>query len=116
MKNEKLEKSLQAVMEQKLVPNPGELKVIVAYKMTKESSNAEDLVVDSIIWENEYEEFIKGLNEYEVNSLILNDRSTGLMSTLELLIENGYKVEGLKSYISYSSFKNKELKGLLLKK
>lgn len=115
MKNLKLEENLQKLREDKSKTNAGELAVLMAYNYTKQYTDSDEIVFRRIIWEKEFDEFIQALNDYRIEEFIINERSTGLMELLQYLLTNGYKVEGVKSYINLDSFEGEKLTGLLIK-
>lgn len=63
-----------------------------AQNLMKEN-NYERLVLDYIS-ESDVEEIIQNLNEDNVKEIIITDNSTGLMHTLGMFLNNGFKIEG----------------------
>lgn len=63
-----------------------------AQNLMKEN-NYERLVLDYIS-ESDVEEIIENLKEDNVKEIIITDNSTGLMHTLSMFLNNGFKVEG----------------------
>lgn len=55
-------------------------------------NNFERLVLDYIS-ESDVEEIIENLKEDNVKEIIITDNSTGLMHTLGMFLNNGFKVE-----------------------
>ncbi len=62
-----------------------------AQNLMKEN-NYERLVLDYIS-ESDVEEIIENLKEDNVKEIIITDNSTGLMHTLGMFLNNGFKVE-----------------------
>lgn len=106
---------IQEKLENNVELTPGEFKVAQAYHQTKTEMDSDKIVIGGILWEKDYQSFLDALKNFEVNEFILNDTSTALMGTLQLLLENGYEVAGVESVKKETFFGDEEIKGLLIK-
>ena len=113
MKNEKLEKDLIKYEKkeeyQKL--NRGTQNVLRFYYNSKDKRNISGiLIVDDIVWDNDFKDFVSALKSYDVNELVFGSTWSSAIELEMYLIENGYEVVGTTKYYEDDCFGRKEIK------
>lgn len=97
--------------------NEGEHAVLSSYMKTQRNYKDSNIIVfDSIVWEKQYDEFMNTLNEAGIEEVIIEDKSTALMSFLTMFLNDGWNVSAI-SLQKEGLFQDKEIvNGLLLKR
>ena len=72
----------------------GELRFVRAYITTTRRYNSELVVVDELVWEEEYEDFLNFIKTTGIQQFVVADASTGLIGLLHFLIEKGCQITG----------------------
>ena len=120
MYNEKLEKALKKYedVEKFKKLKDGEKDILQLYYKSREKSNlSKKLVIDEIVWDYDFEDFINALKKYEVNELVFSSTWSSSVNLLMALVENGYEVVGTEIYYKDIIWYNKKediRKGLTL--
>lgn len=76
--------------------NEGQKKVIRFWNFSRgEDRNiTNNIIVDDIVWDKEQEDFIKALDEYEVDRLIFASTWSSAIELLMYLLDNGWTTAG----------------------
>ena len=93
----------------------GEGKILKAYIETQSSTDSDILVVNDFLFKNEFNSAYKALKDNRVEEFILNDRSSGLMQTLQYLLKKGCEIKGSLSYVKFVNVVGRIEEGLLIK-
>lgn len=99
--------------------NEGEKKLVRFWNFSRgEDRNiTNNIILDEIVWDTEMEEFVKALNDYEVDRLIFASTWSSAIELLMYLLDNGWETKGTIVYrIEKGLFgeKDKEVKGIKL--
>ena len=113
--NQKIEAKIQQLKNDEIDVGHGEGIVISAYIRTQKTKGSDVLVLHKNLWPQEYGEVVEALKENEINEFILKDTSTGLMGTLQYLVENGATIADTKTFTEDKFFNDEPEKGLLIK-
>lgn len=92
LKNERMENDLQAAMDDASQFTKGAVKVLREYYETKRNYVSNELVLEDILWEENYNSALNYLKECQVESFIITNASTELMQLLFFFLSNGYEV------------------------
>lgn len=101
MYNEKLEKAVKKYEDKEKwkTLKDGEKDVLnFYYKSRGEDNLAKKIIVDDIVWDYDYEDFIKALNKYDVKELIFSSTWSNAINLLMVLMENGFTPAGTEVY------------------
>ena len=86
--------------------NRGEQTLVQFIYWSKDKTNQlidnDIVVIDDIVWEDDFEDFKKALKKFDVNKIIFNSTWSSSIGLLMFLMDNGFEVE---STIVYSKEK-----------
>lgn len=76
--------------------NEGEKKLVRFWNFSRgEDRNiTNNIILDEIVWDTEMEDFIKALDDYEVDRLIFASSWSGAIELLMCLLDNGWETKG----------------------
>lgn len=115
MKNVKeLDNIIEQIVTDKLKVNKGEDVVVRSYYHTMKYLESEHIVINNIVWENDYQEFIEMLRKLNIEKIIIANKSTALMGLLHFLISEGCMLEEAVTITENKEFGG-SVKGLLIK-
>lgn len=76
--------------------NEGEKKLVRFWNFSRgEDRNiTNNIIVDDIVWDKEMEDFVKALNDYEVDRMIFASTWSSAIELLMYLLDNGWTTAG----------------------
>lgn len=76
--------------------NEGEKQLIRFWNFSRgEDRNiTNNIILDDIVWDKEMEDFVKALNDYEVDRLIFASTWSSAIELLMYLLDNGWETKG----------------------
>lgn len=86
--NEMMEKDLE---KQNL--NEAQVIILRQYLNTKKYFDTNKIVIDDIIWEQNYQDFVDYLRETGIKEFIIIEASSGLIKLLSFLLSNGFEIK-----------------------
>ena len=68
--------------------------LVKCYLNTQEAGN-EMLDIDEIIWEHDYDDFVRDLRRFEITEFTISTTFSGVFKAMEALMERGCTLEGM---------------------